>query len=703
MLVELEVPESLPVLDELAPAVSEAVGVFDKERERLSVLVGVRDDVCVPEEVGEPEGEPLSLCVDVVDGAPLWLGVTDALAPLDRDNVGVPESDEDSVIVELGVDVGVPLVDAVGDPVGVSDGETDALTVEDAVLVGVTVAETDTEGVPLALPPMDSVVVGVSDVVVEELCVVDPLSLEVPVPDWVDDVVLVPEPVALLVGDGVAVVLGVSLELAQRVIEDVAVSLSGLVAKEDADEVGVAERDVEERMDGGCVDVSLVVPFALPPEPDTEQVNELVILGAAGGVVDGVGEAVTDAVPGIVAEGVTVLSDSCDDIALVDCESVSVGDTLGVGDTVPLLEDKALTVLDDVKEDVLDAVSLDDIVALTLKVSLLDGEPLPVRVVVSDIDAVALNVTVALALGDAVLEIVRVEDTERVADRVTDGVGERLALAPALTVAVGDAVALGVLLGGHAARRTLNAPSSVMTIELVAGSHATPIGAVSVAPRPTPSANPEPEPPTIVETTPASLTARTAALPVSATKMYFPSKQSPPVVNEKEASAPMPSSNPNEPAPASVETAPEERSMRRRRLFPASITYANSAPSVVTPLGLEKHAAVPTPSANAARPHPAMDATAPSAVTARTALFPVSVTINVPDPSTARCHGDEKDAAFGYGELASTMPAEPVPARTDNMPCEVTRRNRCIPDSTNTNPPATSSATTPVGHLISIL
>lgn len=279
---------------------------------------------------------------------------------------------------------------------------------------------------------------------------------------------------------------------------------------------------------------------------------------------------------GIVDDGETVLSDSCVDIELTDREGVSVGDALGVGDP-----GMSLAVLDDVKEVVLDSVPLIDIVALTLTVSLLDGELLAVRVVVAEsvIDAVALNVTVALALGDAVLEIVRVGDTEpllvRVADKVTDGVGVRLGLAPALTVAVGDAVALGVLLGGHAARRTLNAPSSVMTIELVAASHATPIGAVSVALRPTPSANPEPEPPTIVETTPASLTARMAALPVSATKMYCPSKQSPPVADEKEASAPTPSSKPSEPAPASVETAPEVRSMRRRRLFPASITYAD--------------------------------------------------------------------------------------------------------------------------------
>jgi hypothetical protein len=41
------VPESEPVFDELAPVVTDAVGVRDTDRERLIVELGVIDDVAV--------------------------------------------------------------------------------------------------------------------------------------------------------------------------------------------------------------------------------------------------------------------------------------------------------------------------------------------------------------------------------------------------------------------------------------------------------------------------------------------------------------------------------------------------------------------------------------------------------------------------------------------------------------------------------
>ena len=133
MLVTLKVLLSLPVFDGLAPFVSDAVGVCVTDRERLNVGDGVLDDVGVPVEEGDPVGVPLSVSVDVVEGVPVLLGVLDALAPCVKLGVAVLETDEESVVVELGVCVGVPLVDAVGVPVDVPDGVSVALRVDEAV------------------------------------------------------------------------------------------------------------------------------------------------------------------------------------------------------------------------------------------------------------------------------------------------------------------------------------------------------------------------------------------------------------------------------------------------------------------------------------------------------------------------------------------------------------------------------------------
>ena len=86
------------------------------------------------------------------------------LAPTVTDAVGVCDTERERLCVELGVCDGVPLVDAVGVPVDVPVGVGSAVAVVDAVAVGVTVAESDTEGVPLAVPPVERVVVG--DVVI---------------------------------------------------------------------------------------------------------------------------------------------------------------------------------------------------------------------------------------------------------------------------------------------------------------------------------------------------------------------------------------------------------------------------------------------------------------------------------------------------------------------------------------------------------
>ena len=151
----------------LAPTVIEAVGVLDVDRDSDCVLDAVLDDVGVLDAVGDPVGVTLADCVDVVEAVPLLLGVIDALAPSDKLGVAVSDCDGDSVVVELGVDVGVSLVDDVGVPVAVPVGVIAALTVEVAVTVGVTVAVRDKDDVPLALPPTLCVVVGVAETVLD--------------------------------------------------------------------------------------------------------------------------------------------------------------------------------------------------------------------------------------------------------------------------------------------------------------------------------------------------------------------------------------------------------------------------------------------------------------------------------------------------------------------------------------------------------
>jgi hypothetical protein len=157
------VPLSLPELLGLAPIVTEAVSVTDTERDSEVVLVGEFDDVGVPDDVGDPVDVTLSDCVVV----PLLLGEIEALASSVTLEVAVFESEDESVVVELGVDIGVSLVDDVGVPVAVPVGVIAALTVEVAVTVGVTVAVRDKDDVPLALPPTLCVVVGVAETVLD--------------------------------------------------------------------------------------------------------------------------------------------------------------------------------------------------------------------------------------------------------------------------------------------------------------------------------------------------------------------------------------------------------------------------------------------------------------------------------------------------------------------------------------------------------
>ena len=103
VVVTLTEPLSDPVELGLAPIVRLDVGVREMDRERLGVELGVSEDVGDSVEVGDAVGVPLSESVVVVDGVPLLLGVDDALAPIVTLDVGVWETDEESVAVEVGV------------------------------------------------------------------------------------------------------------------------------------------------------------------------------------------------------------------------------------------------------------------------------------------------------------------------------------------------------------------------------------------------------------------------------------------------------------------------------------------------------------------------------------------------------------------------------------------------------------------------
>ncbi len=171
------VPESEPVLDELAPVDTDAVGEGDADRERLTVELGVIDDVAVFELVGVLVGVPLSVALGETLELSEILGVTLALAPNVTDGVAEFDNDALRVGVDEGVDDAVHVPDMVPDPVLVCEG------VGGGVIDAVNVADDvddgvkEEEGVPLADAPRDRVVVAVAVRVVERLVVDDPLSL----------------------------------------------------------------------------------------------------------------------------------------------------------------------------------------------------------------------------------------------------------------------------------------------------------------------------------------------------------------------------------------------------------------------------------------------------------------------------------------------------------------------------------------------
>ena len=121
------VPESELVDEELAPAVSVDVGVrvIDRERDKLALGVIEEDGVLVA--VTDDVGLTLSLDVLVFDGVPELLGVEEALAPIERDDVGVAVIEDEREEVDDGVCEAVPEKDTVVEPVGVPDDDIEAV------------------------------------------------------------------------------------------------------------------------------------------------------------------------------------------------------------------------------------------------------------------------------------------------------------------------------------------------------------------------------------------------------------------------------------------------------------------------------------------------------------------------------------------------------------------------------------------------
>ena len=106
-----------------------------------------------PEPVDEPVPLTDELIVDVIESLPLLLLLTDGNAPLVTDEVGDGDNDVERLNVVVGVDEEVEVPDDVALPVGDIEAVTLALIVDDGVIGGVTVAVNDTEGVTLAVPP----------------------------------------------------------------------------------------------------------------------------------------------------------------------------------------------------------------------------------------------------------------------------------------------------------------------------------------------------------------------------------------------------------------------------------------------------------------------------------------------------------------------------------------------------------------------
>jgi hypothetical protein len=188
---------------------------------------------------------------------------------------------------------------------------------------------------------------------------------------------------------------------------------------------------------------------------------------------------------------------------------------------------------------------------------------------------------------------------------------------------------------GDTLRMRLFAESATITLPLA--SMATPVGSLNAAPTPVPSANAYDPLPASVVTTPPGVTLRIRLLSLSATITLPLASMATPVGYEKEASVPAPSAK-KPYIPASVVTTLPGVTLRMRKLY-WSATNTFPPASTATPEGSRNEAPTPEPSANALSPLPASEVTAPPGVTLRMRWLLWSATKTLPLASTATPEG----------------------------------------------------------------
>ncbi len=463
--VALEESDTLGVTDAEAPTVTDAVGVREIDAARVSELEGVAN--ADPEGVGDglPVPETVGVILDVIEDESEMVPELEGLAPRVRLAVGDLDCDLERLCVEL----------AVADDVGVLEVVIEAVPVCEEVAVGVFEAESefvgvgdderDGDGVPLAEPPIDSVVVGDAVTVVERLNVDDPL----PLPDGVRVGVWEPDPVPEFVGELVAVTLDETVDVALAesemlgVTEGLAPSVTEGVAEFDSDALIVAV------VDGVHEDVPVQEEV-----PDPEDVCE----GVSGGVIEAVIDAVDVGDDDSESGGVPLAEPPIDrvvvGVAVTVAERVNVVDPLSLPDGVRVgvqepdpdpdpvgvfvfveVDDKVVVVelvpesepvFDELAPTVMDAVGVRDTdrERLVVELGVIDGvfvsELVGVPVVVALPDTLAdvlgvseiLDVTLALApleiegVAEVESDALREDVDEGVIDDVTvpDGVPE---------------------------------------------------------------------------------------------------------------------------------------------------------------------------------------------------------------------------------------------------------------------------------------
>ena len=209
--------------------------------------------------------------------------------------------------------------------------------------------------------------------------------------------------------------------------------------------------------------------------------------------------------------------------------------------------------------------------------------------------------------------------------------------------------------------------------------------------------------PASVDATPPRVKPRTRALPVSATyKLPLVESAAIPNAAEKDAAAPRPFANALFPEPAIDTTHPSgARTCRTRN--EASVTKMKPCASTAIPRGDEKDALGPKPSPVPAVPVPATVVVTPVAVAiARSRCVPTSVTYSTEPPGeSATPVGVEKSADVPVPSAhPCAMPLALPPASVDTNPllALMTRRRPFPLSATNTSVPLESRAT-PLGVL----